>query len=537
MGCNCVLTGNNTSETTVTGNVIWNGSSLHCISFSAGNVNDLVFAIATAICDLQGAISSITITSNETALIGINTNCLQLVDGQSLTAALNAMIAKICANTALLANLTTAEIDTIGIVTVPNCLGLTNGMTLTQMINQLINKLCKSIPVNPVNPWDPKSPDNNVTVGRMIQDDFSDIGAGKDPFISYIKSDFNYTDTSTGGIAKITFPAFDYYADDLNIIQPSEEVPLTSNADNYIYLDNTNQWEYNVSSVVIGNPIPTVSGTIVCKVETGTGTITTVTQIIARYPIDNTLLQNKCVKARNLYSDVVNPSGAIKQDGNGALENNVDGTTIQITSNELAVKTIYKANVDSSVAGTGLKQNVDLSLSPNVANSIVINSNALQLLNDISSGVNKDYGFDENGSLGYHDKEILTAVVEIPHESILTGYSIPIQIIAAQGAGIGVEVISTAVYTKTGWSTPYATNTTLQIITDTATLAQFQNATILTESSSKKIKVSPVYATGEANGTQIIDNKAVYVQVATGDPTRGVTGQTLKVYVTYKLLS
>ena len=131
----------------------------------------------------------------------------------------------------------------------------------------------------------------------------------------------------------------------------------------------------------------------------------------------------------------------------------------------------------------------------------------------------------------------MTAVVEIPHESILTGYSIPIQIIAAQGAGIGVEVISTAVYTKTGWSTPYATNTTLQIITDTATLAQFQNATILTESSSKKIKVSPVYATGEANGTQIIDNKAVYVQVATGDPTRGVTGQTLKVYVTYKLLS
>lgn len=528
--CGCVVTPASITVSTVTSAVVYDGSSLPCLSFSGGNVNDLALVIAQAICTLQSAIASISINTNGAVLIGINTNCLSLTDGETLTTALNAMLTKICANATAIADLNSNEVITANITTIPNCFGITDGMTLTQVINLIVSVVCTRL--NPTKvPLYPAFVDPSSFLSIW---DANMYGAYNPPLSPYVKSTFSYTDTSSGGTAKVTLPALDYYTDGRTVVQASEQISLTSNSDNYIYLDNTNGWVYNVSPVAIGNPTPTTTGSIICKVTTGTGTVTSVTQLIARYPISNDLLQNSSVKARNLYSDVVNTSGAIIQDGNGALENNVDGTTIQISSNKLALKTVYKANIDSSVAGSGLKQNVDLSLSPNVGNSVTNNAGAIQLVNDASSGINQDYGFNASGVLGYHDKEVLSVEIQIPHLSILTLHSVPLLVIPAPGVGKTIQIISCAIRTETGWTTPYATNTDLYLKTLTSADQQVKDVLALT-STIARAYIAPLTTVTGVDDTQLISNKAIYVQVDNGDPTGGASGQILDLLITYKI--
>jgi hypothetical protein len=529
--CDCVTTQNINGTPTVTSQVVFDGSSLACISFSSGNVNDLATAIATAICTLQSAVASITVDTNGTVLIGINTNCLSIVDGQTVTSALNSIITQVCANTTAIASITTSEVTVTGITTTPNCLGLTNSMTLTQMINQLILVLCHHIHTLPIN-----LPDVTIGgfIGRTMNDYDDGTGACHTPFTSYVKSTFSYTDTSGGGIAKITLPALDYYVDDANVNQSSEQITLTSSSDNYIYQDNQNGWVYNIHAVTIGAGVPTVTGAIICKVETGVGTIASVTQIIANYPINNALLQDSSVMKRNLNTDTVDPAGAIVQNA-GAYKSNVDGIGIEIVANKLQLKDdgVHKEKINVDVIGDGLKQNASGALDLYTANSITTSGGKVQLLNDIASGVSKDYGFDENGSLGFHDNLVKGFLVEIAHVDILTlGVTDTPLLAIVCPDGKTVQIIDVDTYTKTGWTTPYATNTDLVVYTQTAGKEQFIDSYILLSSVVRGIKSTKLNVS-DATTTQHVFNKDVYIGIKTGDPTGGTDGQILGVRVLY----
>lgn len=396
-GCGCVLTPSNQGNATVTSAVTYDGSSLPCITFSSGNMNDLAMAVALAICALQESVSTITVNTNQTVTIGLNDNCLYITNGMTLTQVLNIMMANICNLLTEISAITTDEVTGVNITT-PNCIGITNGMSLTTIINDIVSYICHHnngvFPKNPIS-FGAVDPLSSVKVG-----DSYDNATYRNPLLSYVQTPVTYTDTSAGGQAQITFPALNFYVDSRIVDMPSEAVNLTNSADNYIYLDNTNGWVYNISAVAIGNPAPTVTGAIVGIVTTGVGSITTVTQIIANYPINNSLLDSLCVKARNLNANTVSDGGGILQDSNGAYKINPDNTTIQVTGNALVIKKVYKANIDSGVAGSGMIQNVDGSLSPNIGGSIVNVSGVNKLLND-TPVPNSLYGQDTNGNQGF----------------------------------------------------------------------------------------------------------------------------------------
>jgi hypothetical protein len=73
--------------------------------------------------------------------------------------------------------------------------------------------------------------------------------------------------------------------------------------------------------------------------------------------------------------------------------------------------------------------------------------------------------------------DILCATVFIEHAQVLTLNSVPVQIIAAQGSGKYIQVLSVAA--KKFSTTAYSTSTDLKIITEDALVPQYEISEIL----------------------------------------------------------
>ena len=128
--------------------------------------------------------------------------------------------------------------------------------------------------------------------------------------------------------------------------------------------------------------------------------------------------------------------------------------------------------------------------------------------------------------------DIQTTFLTILSANILTLNSVPVELIAAQGAGTTIEIMSVSVR-ATYKAAAYATNTNLQILTSGATNAQFDSASILTSTVNAHWKLAANEPTIAGN-TQLIENAAVNVTVATGDPTAG--NSDIEVYAMYRVI-
>ena len=129
--------------------------------------------------------------------------------------------------------------------------------------------------------------------------------------------------------------------------------------------------------------------------------------------------------------------------------------------------------------------------------------------------------------LGYTPQEYLVATLTIPTASVLTGNGTPLTIVANPGSGRYIEVIS-ASSQMTFVTTPYASNTTLQLICNGADVAQVQDTAILLSSVTKNTKFKDV-TSAIAGQTQLLSNTALMVKVATGNPTAGDSAITVSV--------
>jgi hypothetical protein len=108
----------------------------------------------------------------------------------------------------------------------------------------------------------------------------------------------------------------------------------------------------------------------------------------------------------------------------------------------------------------------------------------------------------------------------------------PIEIVAAPGAGYAIEVISASmkmVYV----SATYATNTSLELITAGATNSQA--STVIKNSASTIRRFADATTLASATATQLVENAALNVTVASGDPTAGDSDIT--VYCTYRIIT
>ena len=127
--------------------------------------------------------------------------------------------------------------------------------------------------------------------------------------------------------------------------------------------------------------------------------------------------------------------------------------------------------------------------------------------------------------------DIRCASVVIPTASVLTLNATPVEIVAAQGAGKFIEVISASA-SITFNSVAYATNTALQLLV--AGAAQYQaafNSAVLASASTTFNTISK----SALAGTNMVANAALNVTVGTGDPTAG--NSDITVYVLYRVVT
>ena len=125
-----------------------------------------------------------------------------------------------------------------------------------------------------------------------------------------------------------------------------------------------------------------------------------------------------------------------------------------------------------------------------------------------------------------------TAKLTIATADVLQLNTTPIEIVAAPGAGYAIEVISASmkmVYV----SATYATNTSLELITAGATNSQA--STVIKNSASTIRRFADATTLASATATQLVENAALNVTVASGDPTAGDSDIT--VYVTYRIIT
>jgi hypothetical protein len=125
-----------------------------------------------------------------------------------------------------------------------------------------------------------------------------------------------------------------------------------------------------------------------------------------------------------------------------------------------------------------------------------------------------------------------TAKLTIATADVLHLNTTPIEVVAAPGAGYAIEVISASmkmVYV----SATYATNTSLELLTAGATNSQA--STVIKNSASTIRRFADATTLASATATQLVDNAALNVTVASGDPTAGDSDITI--YVTYRIIT
>ena len=128
---------------------------------------------------------------------------------------------------------------------------------------------------------------------------------------------------------------------------------------------------------------------------------------------------------------------------------------------------------------------------------------------------------------------IKSASLTIASADVLQLNSTPLTIVAAQGVGTAIEVISASVKIDFN-TTAYATNTTLQLISPGgATLVQATTTTVLAVTQNTHtgfIRTAPI-----ASGGSIFENTELTVNVFNGNPTAGDSDIT--VYVLYRVIT
>ena len=125
-----------------------------------------------------------------------------------------------------------------------------------------------------------------------------------------------------------------------------------------------------------------------------------------------------------------------------------------------------------------------------------------------------------------------TAKLTIATADVLHLNTTPIEVVAAPGVGYAIEVISASmkmVYV----SATYATNTSLELLTAGATNSQA--STVIKNSASTIRRFADATTLASATATQLVENAALNVTVASGDPTAGDSDIT--VYVTYRIIT
>lgn len=129
---------------------------------------------------------------------------------------------------------------------------------------------------------------------------------------------------------------------------------------------------------------------------------------------------------------------------------------------------------------------------------------------------------------------LFSDMVSVLSADVLTLNSIPIDVLAAPGAGLAY-VIESATVQMTSVTIAYATNTQLELLTDTASIGQMVDTSIL-PSIVSRAGIAPIQTLSSTSNTQVITDKKVQLLVrGAGDPTAG--DGDLDVWFNYRIVA
>ena len=147
-------------------------------------------------------------------------------------------------------------------------------------------------------------------------------------------------------------------------------------------------------------------------------------------------------------------------------------------------------------------------------------------------GVIKQASLD--GLMSNYGCDIRCASLVIANADVLQLYTTPQPIIAAQGTGTVIDVLSASVSIDYN-SQDYATNLGIEIKTFGATDNQFESTNALNADTSVIRKMTVHDGSFSASDTQLIANSGVYVQALNGNPTDGDSD--IEVFVLYRVIN
>ena len=169
---------------------------------------------------------------------------------------------------------------------------------------------------------------------------------------------------------------------------------------------------------------------------------------------------------------------------------------------------------------------------PEAYNVATIGAGAMVMTDIVSQLMSGDATLSGAGALTISlGLNVYVSKVLIPTASVLTGNTIPVAIVAAQGAGKIIDPLA-CIETLTFNTTPYATNGTSQLRHNTATDACMNLGSSFLFGT--KTALMSNVAINAVTDTQLLANQALMWEVGTGDPTAGDSSVT--VYVVYRVI-
>lgn len=222
--------------------------------------------------------------------------------------------------------------------------------------------------------------------------------------------------------------------------------------------------------------------------------------------------------------------------GNTMVLAKYDGSAWDVTMWQGVDNNLYRVLASSSDTSPDF-------LDQKVKNSLEVDSQKVQLVGDSASPSNNSYyGTNSSGVRGFYplgDATLLTTTVALAHADILALYTTPIEVLSNPGAGFCAQIDKVILNIKGsgGVVTPYATNTNLRLITDTATQPQWIDPYILLSTVDRANNRSSAITLPATTDTILVSNKAVFVDVSTGNPTGGGASNTLTLTILYRIIA
>lgn len=154
------------------------------------------------------------------------------------------------------------------------------------------------------------------------------------------------------------------------------------------------------------------------------------------------------------------------------------------------------------------------------------------LINTFDTEITESNSMYINGVVLNEDSLNQTKTVTIPSADVLNIFTTPYLLIPSPGAGYYIQVLTASCKINFN-TTAYSTNTTLNVLTDTAIRVQHSFSNVLNATLSR-ISVSSQQSISGAADTQLISDKGVYLKAQTGNPTTGDSD--IIIYLTYRII-